>query len=337
MRAHRPPPHPSPLLPFPRLQVATPAPLLPASSYVVPEPLGVVLIIAPWNFPTQLVFNVVIPAIAAGNAVVIKPSEVSPASAALIEKLSKKYLDPEAIRVVQGAVDETGALLKERFDHIFYTGNDKIARIVMRAAAEHLTPVTLELGGKSPAIVDSTANLDLTAERIIASKCLNDGQVCIAPDYILVEQSVKDKLVDKLQKTLVKFYGEDPQKSPDLGRIVNKNHFSRVKRLLDSAGGKVVHGGKTDEADLYIAPTIIVEPAKDSAILKEEIFGPLLPVLSVGNLEEAVAYVNKGEKPLALYVFSSSSSNTRKVLQNATSGGAVINDCLIHNVSVFVC
>jgi aldehyde dehydrogenase (NAD+) len=319
------------------VSVPTPSVLLPASSYVQPEPVGTVLIISPWNFPIQLCLNPAVAAIAAGNAVVMKPSEVSPHSAALLQELVERYLDREgAIQVVQGAVAETTELLRQRVDHILYTGNDKIARVVMRAAAEHLTPVTLELGGKSPTIVDSTANLDLAAERIIAGKCLNAGQVCIAPDYVLADQSIVDPLVAKMKKAITKFYGEDPAGSNDFARIVNRQHFGRIKRLLDSAGGKIEAGGQTNESDLYVAPTLIRDPAKGSDILREEIFGPLLPVLAVAGLDDAIRTVNAGEKPLALYLFTSSSRSTAKVLGSTSAGGTVINDCILHNANPYL-
>jgi len=230
-------------------------------------------------------------------------------------------------------VEESTELLRHRFDHILYTGNDKVAKIVMKAASEYLTPVTLELGGKSPTIVDSTANLDLAAEHIISSKCVNAGQICIAPDYVLVDKKIENQLIEKMKTTIKKFYGDNPSTSADYGRIVNKNHFQRVKRLLDTSGGKVEYGGDVNEKDLYIAPTLITNAKADSAVLTEEIFGPLLPIVPINDLDEAIQYINKKEKPLALYIYSSSSTNQKKILSNTTSGGVSINECLLHNIN----
>lgn len=292
-----------------------------------------VLIIAPWNFPIQLCLIPAIAAIAAGNAVILKPSEVSPASAKVIEELVRTYLDTDAIQIVQGAVEESTELLRHRFDHIIYTGNDKVAKIVMKAAAEYLTPVTLELGGKSPAIVDASANLNLAAEHIVSSKCVNAGQICIAPDYVLVDRSVEEKLLNKMKDSIKKFYGDNPSTSADYGRIVNKHHFNRVKRLLDTSGGTIAHGGDVNEKDLYIAPTLITNAKPDSNVLTEEIFGPLLPIVPINNLDDAIQFINKKEKPLALYIFSSSSKNQKKILSNTSSGGVSINECLLHNIN----
>jgi aldehyde dehydrogenase (NAD+) len=290
-----------------------------------------VCIISPWNFPIQLVLNPAVGALAAGNAVVAKPSEVSAASAALLGELVPKYLDADAFKVIQGGVAETTELLRQRFDHIMYTGNEHVARVVMRAAAENLTPVTLELGGKSPVIVDATANLEFAAAHILSGKCMNAGQVCLSPDYVLVDRTVQAGLTDKLKAAITKFYGDDPAASADFGRIVNKHHFARVKKLLDGAGGTIAAGGAAVERDLYVAPTLIVDPPPTSKIMQEEIFGPLLPIVGVDSIEEAISIVNSRPKPLALYIFSSSSANTSKILANTSSGGACVNETVLHN------
>jgi aldehyde dehydrogenase (NAD+) len=315
------------------VQVTTPPFLLPGSSWTQPDPLGVVCIIAPWNFPIQLILNPLVAAIAAGNAAVIKPSEVSPTCAVLAQDLLHKYMDREAIRVVQGAVAETTALLQERFDHIFYTGGGAVATHILRAAAVHLTPVTLELGGKSPCIVARDADLDTTARRILAAKCMNAGQVCLAPDYILVEAPKADALTAALKRAAIDFYGDDTacQKSPDLGRIVNERHWDRIKGLLDSAGGTIIYGGQADRSDRFIAPTLIREPSLDSAVMREEIFGPLLPILAVPSVDDAIKFVTARPKPLALYVFTNSGKTSKRVLELTSSGGAVVNDAVIHN------
>lgn len=309
-------------------KVATPMNQQPAKARIVREPVGVVLIIAPWNYPVQLLLSPAVGAIAAGNAMVLKPSEVTPHVSAALARLVPRYLDPEAVAVIEGAVPESQALLEQRFDHIFYTGNGAVGRVVMRAAAEHLTPVTLELGGKSPAIVDASADLDVTARRIAWGKFLNAGQTCIAPDYLLVERSSRDALVEKLGQAIRAFYGEDPRQSGDYGRIVSDKHHQRLSKLLE--GQKVILGGETDPEARYIAPTLLEEVDPESPVMQEEIFGPILPILTVEDVDEAVAFVRRRDKPLALYVFTSEDEVERKVIEATSSGGVCVNATIWH-------
>lgn len=309
-------------------KVATPLAIQPARSRLVREPLGVVLIIGPWNYPVQLVLLPLIGAIAAGNAAVIKPSEVTPTVSNTLGRLLPRYLDPEAFAVVEGAVDETTALLDERFDHVFYTGNGTVGRIVMAAAARHLTPVTLELGGKSPCIVDESADLEVAANRIAWGKFLNAGQTCIAPDYVLVAASREDELIEKLGAAVRAFYGDDPASSPDFARIVNSRHHERLVKLLES--GDAVVGGQSDARTGYIAPTVLRNVSPESPAMRDEIFGPILPVLTIESVEEAIAFVNRREKPLALYVFSASHAVQEAVVARTSSGGVCVNGTIWH-------
>ena len=300
----------------------------PGRSAIVREPFGVALIIAPWNYPFTLVMSPLIGALAAGNCVLVKPSEVSAHTSAVLADLLPKYLDSEAVAVVEGGVAETTEVLRQRFDHIFYTGNGVVARIVMRAAAEHLTPITLELGGKSPCIVDGTAKLEQAARRICWGKYYNAGQTCVAPDYILATRDVHDQLIERLAATLRTFYGEDAKASADYGRIINERHHRRLVELLE--GQTVVCGGDHDEATRYIAPTVLsgVDPA--SAVMQEEIFGPILPVLAVDDVDAAIEFVRARPKPLALYLFSKDRSAQERVLRRTSSGGAVLNHVWLH-------
>jgi aldehyde dehydrogenase (NAD+) len=296
-------------------------------SYVVREPLGVVLIISPWNYPVQLLFSPLVGAIAAGNAAVLKPSEVTPHTSAVLARRVPDYLDPDAIALVEGGVEETTALLAERFDHIFYTGNGTVGRIVMEAAARHLTPVTLELGGKSPCIVDDDVDVEVTARRIAWGKFMNAGQTCIAPDYVLVHEGKEDALVDALGRSIREFYGDDPKATPDYARIVDGRHQQRVARLIKD--GDVVVGGQTDESQNYVAPTILRNVSPDSDAMREEIFGPVLPILKVKDVAEAIRFVNGREKPLALYVFSNDERVQDEVLDRTSSGGACVNGTIL--------
>jgi aldehyde dehydrogenase (NAD+) len=308
-------------------RVATPVTFKPGHSHLRYEPLGVACVIAPWNYPVQLLVLPMVAAIAAGNAVVGKPSELSPAAADVCARLVADLADP-AVAIVQGGVAETTELLAQRFDHILYTGNGRVAKIVMRAAAEHLTPVTLELGGKSPAIVSRHANIAVTAKRIAWGKFLNAGQTCIAPDYVLVERPVHDELVKGIVEAIRSFYGDDPAASPDLARIVNEPQFHRLEKLLGA--GTVATGGVTDVDTRYIAPTVLTGITRDDPVMHEEIFGPILPVIAVDSLPEAVAFVNADDKPLALYSFSEVDDENEQVLAGATSGGACVNGTLLH-------
>jgi aldehyde dehydrogenase (NAD+) len=309
-------------------KVATPIITQPGSSHIHKDPLGVVCIIAPWNYPFGLVTAPLIGAIAAGNCSLLKPSEVTPETSALCARLIPEYLDPSCTKVLEGGIPETTALLEQRFDHIFYTGNGHVGRIVMAAAAQHLTPVTLELGGKSPAIIDVDARLDVTAKRIAWGKWSNAGQTCVAPDYVLAHRDIHDEFLNALQKTVHEFYGDDPQRSKDYGRVVNARHHKRLMALLDS--GDVAVGGQGDEADRYIAPTVLKNVSPDSAVMQDEIFGPILPVLKVDDVDEAIRFVNQRPKPLALYVFSENKSTQRRVVDRTTSGGASINHTWMH-------
>jgi aldehyde dehydrogenase (NAD+) len=304
----------------------TPLPVQPGKARIHSEPLGVILIIAPWNYPFHLALGPLVPAIAAGNAAIVKPSEVAPATSALIARLLPKYLDRDVVAVVEGGVSETTTLLAQKFDHIFYTGNGAVARIVMRAAAEHLTPVTLELGGKSPCIVDENVDLDVAARRIVWGKFFNAGQTCVAPDYVLVHERMEQRLLDKLRDTIHDFYGDDPRQSRDYARIVNERHHARLSKLMSS--GKLVAGGEADAAERYIAPTVLSDVSPDAPVMQEEIFGPILPVLRVASLEAAIDFVKRREKPLALYVFTSDKKQAERVLEQTSSGGACINDCI---------
>ncbi len=310
-------------------KVSTPLLTQPGKSFIVREPLGVVLVIAPWNYPFQLAIAPAIAAIAAGNTVLLKPSEVAPHTSALIARWLPRYVDASCIRVIEGGVAETTKILEQRFDHIFYTGNGVVGRIVMTAAAKHLTPVTLELGGKSPCIVDRTADLDVAARRIVWGKFYNAGQTCVAPDHVLVEESVHDALLNRMVATLRSFYGDDPQASADYGRVINGRHHARLLRLLEQSG-TVVCGAEHDASDRYIAPTILKDVPLDSAVMGEEIFGPILPVLSVPNVDAAIRIINDRPKPLALYIFSSDERTQQRVIDRTSSGGMAINHVWLH-------
>lgn len=311
-------------------KVRVPATAAPAKAWVLPEPLGVVLAIAPWNYPIQLLVEPVAAALAAGNCVLAKPSELAPACSAALGRLLPRYTDTDAVTVVEGGVDETTALLAERWDHIFFTGSTAVGRVVAEAAAKHLTPTTLELGGKSPTYVHASADLDVAARRIAWGKLMNAGQTCIAPDYVLVDNQVKDALVEKLGQRIEEFYGADPQASSSLGRIVNARHLERLRGLLDQGAGTVAVGGGVDAADRYVAPTVTVEPSPDSPIMQQEIFGPILPVLGVDGPAEAKAFITARAKPLALYVFASSDDVIDDVVGGTSSGGVCVNQTLMH-------
>ena len=308
-------------------KVPTPVLFQPGSSSIVPEPLGVVCVIAPWNYPMQLLLVPMIAAIAAGNAVVGKPSELTPHTSTSLAKLVGRLGEP-AVSVIEGGVPETTELLTHRFDHIFYTGNGRVGRVVMQAAVEHLTPVTLELGGKSPAIVSRHAKIDTAAKRIVWGKFLNAGQTCIAPDYVLVERPVHDEFVRALGTSITEFYGTDPQRSPDLARIVNDAHFNRLEKLLH--GGTIASGGQSDPATRYIAPTVLTGITRDDAVMQEEIFGPILPVVAVDSLDEAMRFINADDKPLALYTFSEHDEDNELVVAGTSSGGVCVNGTIMH-------
>jgi aldehyde dehydrogenase (NAD+) len=312
-------------------RVPTPLVSMPAKSVRIPEPLGVVLVIAPWNYPVQLLLVPAAGALAAGNAVVMKPSEVSSATSEVLTRLVPRYLDNDAVAIVEGGVAETTALLEQRFDHIFYTGNGTVGRIVMTAAAKHLTPVTLELGGKSPVVIDESANVKVAARRIAWGKWLNAGQTCVAPDYVLVHRNVETQFVDALRTTLREFYGNDPHTSSDYGRIVSPRHFERLSAMLTD--GQVIFGGETVASERYIAPTVLSDVRLDSRLMTEEIFGPLLPIIPVGDVQAAVRFITSRPHPLALYVFAENDRAIDTVIENTTAGGVTVNGTILHLTS----
>jgi len=265
--------------------------------------------------------------------VIVKPSEVSANCAAWLAANIPKYLDPNCVRVVEGGPDETTLLLKEKFDYIFYTGNTVVGRIVMKAAAEHLTPVTLELGGKTPCIVDRDANLDVSARRICSGKFSNAGQTCVAPDYILVHQDVEEKLIEKLKSTIHQFYGDDPEKSVDFTRVINTRHTERLALLLEGEENNILLGGQVNRQDKYVAPTLVkahFNSVENCKLMKDEIFGPILPIITVSSIDEAIQFVNDRPKPLALYVFSENKRVAEKVTRETSSGGAAVNETVLH-------
>jgi aldehyde dehydrogenase (NAD+) len=308
--------------------VKTPIEQFPSTAYIQPEPLGVALIIAPWNYPFQLTMSPLVGAIAAGNCAIVKPSELAPHTSAVIAKIIRQAFDPQYIAVVEGGIAANQQLLAEKFDHIFFTGGTAIGRIVMAAAAQHLTPVTLELGGKSPCIVDADVNLAVAAKRIIWGKFINAGQTCIAPDYLLVDRRIKTELLTLLKQNIQEFYGDDPMQSPDFCRIINARQFDRLTSFLNN--GTVAIGGQTDAPTRYIAPTILDNITWDDPIMQDEIFGPILPILTYDQLDAAIALVNDRPKPLALYFFSNDSAKHDLILAQTTSGGACINDTVMH-------
>ena len=308
--------------------VSTPPMLAPSHAQVRFDPLGVGLIIGTWNYPVMLTLSPLIAAISGGNAAVIKPSELAPATADVIARFLPEYLDRDAFSVVLGGVPETTALLQQQWDHIFFTGGPTVAKVIMTAAATHLTPVVLELGGKSPTIVHSSADLQVAARRITQGRWSNAGQTCTAPDYVLVFKDVAREFLAHLKGTIVQFYGEDPQKSPDYGRIITTRHFDRLAALL--SGGTIYHGGKVDRADRFIAPTVLVNVSPVSPVMQEEIFGPILPVLEVESVQEVVDFVNARPSPLGLYVFAEDQGVSEHILDATTSGDAAVNDCMLH-------
>ncbi|KAI5096846.1 fatty aldehyde dehydrogenase, partial [Silurus meridionalis] len=319
--------------------------------YIQPEPLGVVLIIGAWNYPWAVTIQPLIGAIAAGrrkrerprrrfmdvvredmrvvgNAVVIKPSEVCVHTSKVMENLLPLYIDKEMFPVVTGGVAETQELLKQRFDHIFYTGNCAVGKLIMEAGAKHLTPVTLELGGKSPCYIDKNCDISIACRRIAWGKYTNCGQTCIAPDYILCDPSIQDRVIEEIKKNVKDFYTEDPKSCTDYGRIINQRHFKRVMALMEDS--VVAIGGENNESECYIAPTVLRDVKPEAKVMQEEIFGPLLPILSVGSVDEAIDFINQREKPLALYVFSSDNKLIKRMISETSSGGVLANDCLVH-------
>jgi aldehyde dehydrogenase (NAD+) len=308
-------------------KVATGIDVFPAKAWVQPDPLGVVLIIGPWNYPFSLVFSPLVGAIAAGNCAILKPSEQAPQTSRVVAELVQSIFEPAYVAVLEGDASVSQALLAERFDHIFFTGGSAIGKIVMTAAAQHLTPVTLELGGKSPCIVDADVNLERAAKRIAWGKFVNAGQTCIAPDYLLVDRRVKAALLPLLKQAIQGFYGERPMQSPDYGRMINARQFDRLVGFL--ADGQVITGGQFDRASRYIAPTILDQVSWDAPVMQEEIFGPILPVLEYDTLDQAIAWVNQRPKPLALYFFSNDTTQQQRILATTSSGGVCLNDTMM--------
>uniref|UniRef100_A0A7E4V4I3 Aldehyde dehydrogenase n=1 Tax=Panagrellus redivivus TaxID=6233 RepID=A0A7E4V4I3_PANRE len=303
-----------------------------AEAFIVKDPQGVVLLISPWNYPVFLCFWPLVPIIAAGNTCIIKPSELAPACSELITKMVKENFDPNLITVVEGGVPETTALLEERYDHIMYTGAPHVAKIIMAAAAKNLTPVTLELGGKSPVIVEPDADIQKTAERLVANKWVNVGQTCITPDYVLTRDELKPKLAAAIEAELTKKYGDKPKDSPLYSRIINERHFDRLVSTLEKSEGKVLHkhgDDHHDRDDKFIAPHVLDVHDKD-AFMQDEIFGPFLPLLSVNSFDEAIDFINNGEKPLASYIFTKDEGKIAKFLSHTTAGGVTINDVQKH-------
>lgn len=309
-------------------QVPTPLVHQPASSLIYSEPYGVTLIIAPWNYPFQLLFAPLIGALAAGNCVILKPSEFTPATTALARTLVSQCFDPGHVTLVEGGVAETQELLAERFDYIFFTGSPAVGRIVMEKAARHLTPVTLELGGKSPCIVDRGVNRTLAARRIVWGKFINAGQTCVAPDYLYVPQEEKTEWIAALIAQIYSFYGPDPAQSSDFARIINQRHLERLQRLL--ASGRIVCGGTVDPQRCYLAPTLLDQVSWEDPVMQEEIFGPILPVLGYDSLDEVIEAVAARPKPLALYFFSENKLHQDRILRELSFGGGCINDTIVH-------
>ncbi|WP_299364963.1 aldehyde dehydrogenase family protein [Winogradskyella sp.] len=314
-------------------KVKTPLSMLGATSHYIYEPKGVCLIISPWNFPFNLTFGPLVSAIAAGNSAIIKPSEMTPSSSALMAEIVAQVFKEDEVALVEGEVETSTQLLKLPFNHIFFTGSPNVGKIIMTAAAKHLTSVTLELGGKSPTIIDETANIDKAAKKIIWGKFMNAGQICVSPDYVLINNSIKDKFVEACKKWLGHFYSEKPENSDSYSRIVTQKHFERLKAHLDNAkslNAKIEIGGQIDGESKYISPTIVSGLKESASLLEHEIFGPILPVVTYNDLGEAIDYINSKERPLALYIYSKSRTNTKRILNHTRAGGTCINNNVIH-------
>ena len=300
----------------------------PSTDYIYKEPYGKVLIIAPWNYPFQLALCPLISAVAAGNQVVLKPSELTPKTSEIITKIIEKTFAVNHVQVNQGGLEVSQKLLSERWDYIFFTGSVPVGKIVAKAAAENLTPVTLELGGKNPCIIDNTANLKLAAKRIVWGKFINAGQTCIAPDYILIQKDMKSHFMEFMKLEITKAYGENPKSSPDYARIINTKNWLRLANMIEE--NKVIFGGQTDIEDCYISPTLIDESSVDTLIMQDEIFGPLLPILSYENEGDINRIISKYEKPLSLYVFTEDKKFAKKIIKHYSFGGGCINDTVVH-------
>lgn len=309
-------------------RVHTPLSQFHSRSYKKPSPYGVTLIMSPWNYPFMLTLSPLVDALAAGNTAVVKPSAYSPHTSNVIQNILSKCFEPQYVAVVTGGRAENTCLLREHFDYIFFTGSQSVGKEVMRNAAEHLTPVTLELGGKSPCIVDQTADIKLAAKRIVFGKYLNCGQTCVAPDYVYCHRSVKDRLIKEVQAQIQKQYGKEPLQNPDYGKIINEKHFDRILGLIDEK--KIVQGGKADRKTLQIEPTVLDNVSFSDAVMQEEIFGPLMPVLTYDSLEDVIRTINASPHPLALYFFTSDKSAAKEVTSRCGFGGGCINDTIIH-------
>ncbi|MGB3651725.1 MAG: aldehyde dehydrogenase [Rivularia sp. (in: cyanobacteria)] len=304
---------------------------IPASAKIYPEPLGVVLIIGAWNYPFQLVLAPLIGAIAAGNCAILKPSEIASHTSNLVAEIFDKYFERSYLAVIEGGVETSQQLLAEKFDHIFFTGGTAVGKIVMEAAAKQLTPVTLELGGKSPCIVDNDIDLKIAARRITWGKFFNAGQSCLAPDYLLVDRKIKNNLLDEIKICLQEFYGDNPAKSPDYARIINQKQFDRlVSYLKDLEDGKIIIGGETTSEERYIAPTLIDRVSWEDTVMQQEIFGPILPVIEFTEIAEAINIINSQPKPLALYLFSQNQNLQKRIIKETSFGGGCINHTIIH-------
>lgn len=318
-------------------RVKTPVYLFPGSSRIQKEPYGSVLILGPYNYPVQLLLEPLIGAIAAGNCAVLKPSELTPNISSAICQMIRTTFREEYIACVEGDVKINQTLLAQEFDYLFFTGSERVGKIVMKAAAEHLTPVTLELGGKSPVIIEKTANIKEAARRIAWGKLMNAGQTCVAPDYVLVDESRKQQFLTEMKTAFSHLYGKEIKENPDFGRIVNKQHMERLQNILDQDRDYLFYGGTTDFTQRYVEPTILdvgkLENSAGSAAMQEEIFGPILPVLSYHRLEDAIRFVNKREKPLALYVFTRKKSAEKFILERVASGGVCVNDTISHLIN----
>lgn len=308
--------------------VSSPLPLKPSFGKLYKDPYGVVAVFAPWNYPVQLLLSPAIGSIAAGNCTVLKPADLTSKTQKILIELINSNFDTGFLHVIGGGIPECEIMLKEKFDFIFFTGSPRVGKIIMKAAAEHLTPVCLELGGKSPCIVDETADLEIAAKRITWAKFLNAGQTCVAPDYIYTHKNIKDKLIELVKKQIHEFYGKQPIDSPNIAKIINETHFERLKRYLNS--DEIAHGGSSNFETRKIEPTLLKNVTWDSAVMQEEIFGPILPFLVWEDLNQVIAEINQHPKPLALYVFSKNKHCQEKVFTETSSGGGCINDCIVH-------
>lgn len=306
--------------------VSTPLVNFPSKNFIITEPYGSVLIISPWNYPILLALQPLVGALSAGNTAILKPSELTPNTSSVLEKLISEHFDEEILKVILGDVEESSTLVKMDFDYIFFTGSTRVGKIIMKDAAERLTPLTLELGGKSPCIVDETANLEISAKRIAWGKFVNAGQTCVAPDYLLVQKSVKPEFLEHLKTSIHQLYGEEPKTSPDYPRIINDAHFDRLKSLLDD--GETVIGGESDKGTKYIAPTILNNITLDDPIMEDEIFGPILPVIEYERIEDCVEIINERPRPLALYVFTSDQKVEELITGSVSFGGGAVNDTI---------